>query len=240
MPERTRLPRKLFIGVAMAAVLAPRVLPQAPSRQPKVDGELLVTHIERSVHLGVVPGRNHVPFGHTLEFYYGVKNRNDRVPGDAAIIVKVSKVYRQGTDEDWKYANKVVLFRNKFKSPKRVKKFSGEIDRARYSKYHQGLFFTSNRLERDFHVFYRNQERTDSPLNRRRAFLYQRVGPRNSVVAQKSYIVSYKGVQPEGSWIHFNIGLQMDFSEVYITITDLGISFIAVPVEKTWHLEAKR
>ena len=237
MSLHLRLPYKVFISSAMVALLAMPVLSIAPSEQPSVDGELVVTHTEQSdVRLSVMPKKNQVPFGQTLLFQYGVKAGSNHPSEPAAIVVKVTKVYGEGTDTDWTHAQKTTLYRNHFTFPETLEEFHDEIDRERYYKYHSGNFYTSDKLERRYHVHYRVKEKTNHPISRRKGFLHGQSGHPTKRVAQGSYILSYEGILSAGTWIPFNLQFQIAFSDVYITIIDLGIDSRGDLVEKTWHL----
>lgn len=241
MPAQICLPCKLLINSTMAALLATPIFSQALSRQPEVDGELVVTYTEQSnVSLSVMPQAHRVPFRQSLFFHYGIKAGSGHPSEPGAIVVKVTKVYSQGTDEDWEYAKKTTLYRNDFTFPEVVEGFDDEIDRDRYINYHNNKFYTSNRLERQFHVLYRVNEKTNQPLSRRKGFLHEGSGDPSKVVAQGSYMFSYEGIRPQGTWIPFNLRFQGDFSEVYITIIDFGIDSAGDPVGKTWHFVAEK
>ena len=195
---------------------------------------------QNDVRMIVMPKKNQVPLGQTLFFQYGVKAGCNHPSEPAAIVVKVTKVYGEGTDKDWKYANKTTLYRNHFKFPEELEEFHDEIDRERYYKYHSGKFYTSDKLERRYHVHYRDKEKTNHPISRRKGFLHDQSGHPAKRVAQGSYILSYEGILPEGTWIPFNLRFQIAFSDVYITIIDLGIDSIGDPVEKTWHFGTRK
>ena len=91
----------------------------------------------------------------------------------------------------------------------------------------------SDRLRKEFHVEFRKDEHTSEPASRREVFLFER----NDDVVQKAYILKYKGVNPNGTWIYFDSNLTDSFCETIITIIDLGTVDGDLPHQWTWRFK---
>ena len=234
MPAQICLPCKLLINSTMAALLATPIFSQALSRQPEVDGELVVTYTEQSnVSLSVMPQAHRVPFRQSLFFHYGIKAGSGHPSEPGAIVVKVTKVYSQGTDEDWEYAKKTTLYRNDFTFPEVVEGFLTMKSTGTDTLTTITTNFTPvTDWNGSFMSSIESTKKTNQPLSRRKGFLHEGSGDPSKVVAQGSYMFSYEGIRPQGTWIPFNLRFQGDFSEVYITIIDFGIDSAGDPVGK--------
>ena len=216
------------------AQLPPRgcVVRDCPERAPN-NGELIGTYgpggDDRHVTFRAFPEINRVPFGGTFRFYYGISRSTASQPG--AIAVRVVKVLtQQQPGNEW--LDRTLLYRNEFDEPSQKDEFDGSIGRARYHSWHRGQI-VSDRLRTEFHVEFREDEHTSEPASRRTSFLFER----HDAVVQKAYILKYRGVGPNGTWIDFSSDFTNSYSEVYITIIDLGVAVDGSPVQWSWQFE---
>ena len=81
---------------------------------------------------------------------------------------------------------------------------------------------------------FREDELTSEPASRRTSFLFDE---RQDDVVQKAYILKYRGVGLNGTWIDFSSEFKDVFSEIYITIIDLGVAVTGSPVQWSWRFE---
>ena len=230
----------VFVPEVGSAQLPPRecLSRGCPVREPD-NGELVGTFGPGggSVHnaFGPLPDTNRVPFGGTFTFYYGIKRQFARQPG--AIAIRVVKVLRQPQPGN-QWLDRTLLYRNKFDHASQKDAFDYWIDRPRYQRWHLGENIDSPRLSTEFHVELRADERTSEPLSRRRSFVFEQIpNHHDDTELQKAYILGYRSVRPDGTWIVFTIDFGQPYSDVYVTITDLGIDFDGDPVKWTWRFE---
>ncbi len=210
-----------------------------PDHSPN-NGELVGTYgigeNQRHVPFIAFPQSNEVPFGGTFRFYYGVKRKSAGGPL-GAIAVLVVKMFRQPQHGN-QWLDRTMLYRNKFDKPSQKDGFEHWIDRLRYNRWHAGENIISDRLKSKFHIEFRANEHTSKPLSRRRSFVFEPIGDHHhDAELQKAYILGYKAVRPDGTWIDFNINFDKPFSEVYITIVDLGVAVVGDPVQWSWRFE---
>ena len=223
------------VSTVGASPLPPRecLTRDCPEYAP-VNGELVGTygsgHQQRHVRFSPFPDTNQVPFGGTFKFYYGVKRQSTSQSG--AIGVRVVKFLKQPSQRS-EFLDKTLLYRNKLDGPIPRGKFDGWIHRSRYDRWHRGENITSNRLRTQFHAKFRDDEHTSEPAGRRRSFLFEA----NGDVLQKAYILGYRRVRPDGTWINFNIKFSKPYNRVHITVIDLGMDVDGDPEQWDWQFE---
>ncbi len=203
-----------------------------PERAPN-NGELVGTYgpggDDRHVPFVAFPDTNRIPFGGTVRFYYGISRSTSSQPG--AIAVRVSKVLAQPQPGN-AWLDRTLLYRNEFDEPSQRDEFDGWIGRARYHSWHQGEI-VSDRLRTEFHVEFREGEHTSEPPSRRESFLFER----QDGAVQKTYILKYGGVGRNGTWIDFSSRFTNSYSEVYVSIIDLGVAVAGSPVQWSWQFK---
>lgn len=224
-------------GIAAGSLLSGAQLPplgcaaerDCPERAPN-DGELVGTYgpgdDDRHVSFEAFPNTTRIPFGGTVRFYYGINRSTARQPGAIAVLVTKVLTHEQ-SDNPW--LDRTLLYRNEFDEPSQKDQFDGWISRARYHSWHRGEI-VSDRLRTEFHAEFREDQHTNEPPSRRTSFLFER----QEAVAQRAYILKYRGVGLNGTWINFSTTFQDSFNEVRITIIDLGIPVDGSPVQWSW------
>ena len=153
------------------------------------------------------------------------------------MAVRVVKVLRESQHGN-QWLNRTLLYRNQFDHPSQKDAFDYWIDRPRYDRWHRGENIDSPRLTTEFHVDFRADERTSEPPTRRRSFVFESIGNHDDdTELQRVYILGYRGVRPDGTWIDFNINFDEPYKEIHITIIDLGIEVVGPPIQWTWRFE---
>ena len=203
-----------------------------PDRVPD-NGELVVSYgpggNQQHVRFSGLPKKHTVPFGGSFWFYYGINRHYARQPG--ALVVRVVKVRKPQQQYDNPWLKRTLLYRNKFNNPPhptQKDKFEDDIGRDRYNEWHRGTSgWRSSRLKNDFHVEFQENKKTS---NSRNSFVFE---PNNNAI-QRVYILGYKGVRRDGTWVDFTINFDKSFNEVHITIIDLGIDTRGDPQQWNW------
>ena len=235
-PGTARKPQGIEAGSSLSGAQPPPrgcAERDCPERAPN-NGELVGTYgpggDDRHVPFVAFPDTNRIPFGGTVRFYYGVSRSTASRP--SAIAVRVIKVLKQPKSGN-PWLDRTLLYRNEFDEPSQKDEFDGWIGRVRYHNWHRRQI-VSDRLRTEFHVEFREDEHTSEPASRRTSFLFDE---RQDAVVQKAYILKYRGVGLNGTWIDFSSEFKDAFSEVYITIIDLGVAVAGPPVQWSWQFK---